>query len=327
MKIRGASIRVRAEEICVPPSGEGPARRRQAVYSSSIRLTGPCVLGPGALTTYRAEVPIPDKDVYSFVSPNNRVEWEVKVLVDVPTWPDWERVFPLVVWPEGQLKIEEVDRATPEPPPSVESPSPKSSVTPDPSEIEVPLETQAPMESDKLPEVDLLSESPDVDPLSEPQETLDGDWIPEIEMPSRVQESPEPDDLREPPTPPVSEDSTFDLSDAIQAILEEDPLSGRRAPLVKGLLEKSVSFDLSVEKVERTFGRFSDSHYRNGRTVSGTIAGTGVAVSVWFPEAQNEEVDAFKRGSDYHVNGAVEDWDSLRKRPNIRAREEGGRTE
>jgi hypothetical protein len=132
----------------------------------------------------------------------------------------------------------------------------------------------------------------------------------------------------EPVPPPVSPDPStepyLDLSAAVAAILNEDALSGSRKPLIEALLGEPVLFHLEIEKVERTFGRFSDAGYRNGRTVPGTIAGTEILVCVWYPEAQNEEVDSYDKGSTYLVEGTVEEWDTLRKRPNIRARRERG---
>jgi len=279
------------------------------------------------------------------VSANNRVSWEAAVRVDIPTWPDWEKVFSLVVWPgagsEGK-KLEEapgeskesgepvslgtplmVEPEAPKPPQPSGAPTTKPPLQQEEPEDTIPTGTQdaalatwlGPDESDEA----LEAEAPGV--LDDAQEEV---GFSHADGPSEAQDPPEADGLPEPSQLEPPEESSFDPSDAIQAILAEDALGGGRGPMIKALVGQAVSFDLVVDRVERTFGRFSDSGYQNGRTGTGTIGETGLGVSVWYPEARNAEVDAFERGSSYPVQGTVEDWDSLRKRPNVRAREERG---
>ena len=110
------------------------------------------------------------------------------------------------------------------------------------------------------------------------------------------------------------------LAEAVQAILAEDIIGGKRDSLIKNLLGQSHSFELIVERVERTIALFSDPDFRNGRTVTGVIHGTSVEVSVLFPGVLNDEVDAFKPGPSSPVKGLVADWDRLRRRPVVRAK-------
>lgn len=109
------------------------------------------------------------------------------------------------------------------------------------------------------------------------------------------------------------------LSEAVRAILAESLVSGSRESLIKSLVGTDHSFELTVKRVERTIGRYSDPDYRNGRTVSGTIGGTDIEVSVLFPIVLNEKTDSVEPGSTLLIAGVVSDWDSLRKRPTIRA--------
>jgi hypothetical protein len=119
-------------------------------------------------------------------------------------------------------------------------------------------------------------------------------------------------------TGPPSE-SRLPLAEAVQAIRAEDIISGSRDRLIESLMGKGFSFELTVKGVERTISMFSDPDFRNGRTVTGTIAGTPVEVSVLWPSILNDEVDAFQRESNYPVRGTVAEWDRLRMRPIIRA--------
>ncbi|MCJ7628484.1 MAG: hypothetical protein MUO50_08870, partial [Longimicrobiales bacterium] len=105
--INGASIELRAQEVCSSGTVSQPNRiaKRYPVYSkvTPIPIPTPRTLGPESLSRFRVSTLIPDKGLYSFVLEENALAWEAVVRVDVPLWPDWEMVFPLLVWPaEGQ---------------------------------------------------------------------------------------------------------------------------------------------------------------------------------------------------------------------------------
>jgi hypothetical protein len=119
-------------------------------------------------------------------------------------------------------------------------------------------------------------------------------------------------------TGPPSE-SRLPLAEAVQAIRAADIITGSRDRLIESLMGKGFSFELTVMDVERTIAMFSDPDFRDGRTVTGTIDGTAVEVSVLWPSILNDEVDAFNRGSSYPVQGTVASWARLRLRPIIRA--------
>ncbi len=51
----------------------------------------------------------------------------------------------------------------------------------------------------------------------------------------------------------------------------------------------------------------------------GTVSEDGVEVRVWFPEVQNEVIDALERGTVHPVSGRVADFDRLSLRPTVRA--------
>ena len=108
------------------------------------------------------------------------------------------------------------------------------------------------------------------------------------------------------------------IAEAVQAILAEDIIGGSRDSLIKSLVGTDHSFEMTVKRVERTIGMYSDPDYRDGRTVSGTISATAVDVSVQYPVVLNEEIDPGKPGSSLSVCGKVSSWDILRRQPTIR---------
>ncbi len=135
----------------------------------------------------------------------------------------------------------------------------------------------------------------------------------------QVVEEPEVAEELEAETNPETSYATPSLAESVQAIREEEIFGGNRNRLIKSLLGRLVSFDLTVARVERTFAMYSDAAYRNGRTLTGTVPETGMEVRVWFPEAQNEVMDALETGSIHPITGTVAEFDRLNSRPTIRA--------
>jgi hypothetical protein len=141
---------------------------------------------------------------------------------------------------------------------------------------------------------------------------------------------PQPEPADEPPPEPepvkkalveqvLPGDPVPSLAESVEAILAEGVIGGRRDSLIKALVGQAFSIELSVGRVERTLAMFSDPAFRDGRTVTGTIGGTEIQVSVLFPHTLNEEVDSMEPGETYPIQGAVTEWDRLRLRPTMRA--------
>ncbi len=259
IRVNGASVELRAHEVWVSGTVAQTNRttNRKLVYSKVTGVPIPRTLGPESLTMFTASTSIPDKGLYSFTLEENALAWEAVVRVDVPLWPDWEEVIPLLVWPSEGLE-----------------------------EQNPPVEK---FEVEDEPEV-----------------------VPEPEAVVESEDQPTP-----PPSPTADPDPT--LTEAVRAIQNGDIFGGSRDRLIKDLLGKPVSFDLTVVRVERTFAMYSDAAYRNGRTITGTVSEDGVEVRVWFPEVQNEVIDALKPGTVHPVSGTVANFDRLSLRPTVRA--------
>ncbi|QDG54154.1 hypothetical protein FIV42_26450 [Persicimonas caeni] len=75
--------------------------------SISIEPLDEGALQRGHKSSFRVSFRMPSDAPYSFSCPNAAVAWAVEVHVDIGTWPDWRRDFPLVVRPcvgDGQLR-------------------------------------------------------------------------------------------------------------------------------------------------------------------------------------------------------------------------------
>jgi hypothetical protein len=49
-----------------------------------------------------ARVTIPERTMHSFAAPHNKIVWVLRVLGDIPSWPDSEDEFVVTVAPRGR---------------------------------------------------------------------------------------------------------------------------------------------------------------------------------------------------------------------------------
>jgi hypothetical protein len=113
--INKASVEMRAQEISVWTSGDDRKVHRRVAYSQETPITSASILEAGASRVFAAAVPVPETAGHTFVSEDNKLVWEAVVRVDIPNWPDWEKVFPILVWPApGQIRRPEAPALPPE---------------------------------------------------------------------------------------------------------------------------------------------------------------------------------------------------------------------
>lgn len=318
--INSASVEIRARERCVWKSGDQRKVHRKVVYSHETPISGATNLDQTTIRTFTAPVPIPETAGHTFLSTDNQLTWEAVVRVDIPNWPDWEKTFPIVVWPApGQVG-----------PPKVSLPTEAEELDADLGqwlEERQPEDLNAGVGHDSeaaiygglslgATEHEAISEDPQV-------RVAESQAASEVQIAAREDPEQEPSapraDEPEKPVPPAPAPTAPGIQEAVEAIIAERVIGGTRDRLIAELLGSTFQFDLAVKRVERTFAMYSDPDLRNGRTVVGIIPGTDLEVSVWFPEGRNDEVDAFERGATYTILGTVAEWDRLRLGPRIRA--------
>ena len=150
---------------------------------------------------------------------------------------------------------------------------------------------------------------PEIEPKPEPGPVPEARVGPRIEVESELEAEPE-----------VEAKAGGSLNEAVAAILDAKIFRGEKDLLIKDLMGKAFEITLEVKRVDRSFGAFSASEYRNGQTVTGTVIGSDLEVAVFFSEERNEEVKGWEPGSSHSVRGEVRDWDRLRKRPELLAK-------
>lgn len=283
--VNGATLELRALEVCVSGTGEERRTERYEVYSKLTPIPVGTQLSPTEISTFTASVTIPDRGLYTFVLKENALIWEAVVRVDIPLWPDWEKTFPLLVWP-----LEGVQEPT--------APEPEAGKEVGP-------------ESEGVPQ-------PEPAPDSEARRRKEPPAPPEVAAQPHVVEESEPPADAESAHEPVAVGAP-EIADLVQAIRLASPIGGERDQLIQELLNQKVSFDLTVKRVDRTFGMYSDPAYHKGRTVDGLISGTDLDVRISLPDVLNEMADGLKAGSTCTVAGNVAELDRLNLRPIIRA--------
>jgi hypothetical protein len=309
VQLNRAVVELTAREICVSGSGSNRRTHRLTVYSGGTSLAGAMVLEGGVAKLLNGSLRIPDDAPPSFKGSANKLLWEAEVRLDIPSWPDWVKKIPLVVWPgEDRLgaggEVEALPRAGEEAfeeTPSVRRepgfPEPEAHVTgPPPWLVEA-------------------------DSYREPEEAGDEDAAPE-EVSKAEEPMPATDFVpaapREAPPRPVAAES--ELPALVRAINEAGIFGKERDRLIKDLLGKLFEFTLEVQRVDRTIGMYTEADFRDGLTVTGVLAGSDLAVAVYFPNDRNDEVKGWMPGSVRSVRAEVNDWDRLRKRPELLAR-------
>ena len=173
MRIDGAFVELRAREVWASGTVAQANRTtdQHQVYSKVTPIPVPRTLEPGSLTNFGVTTTIPDQGLYSFVLEEHALAWEAVVRVDIPLWPDWERVFPLLVWPKEGLEHPEAEEAT--------------EITEGPATVDAPEITEVPdtAEGPESPEPQEIDESPETSPdergldLAEAVRTIKGEEI------------------------------------------------------------------------------------------------------------------------------------------------------
>ncbi len=78
---------------------------RSVVHTEDQVITGPIKLRRGHLQTFTQSFVLPKDAPPSFQADTNRLEWQVKVSIDIPWGPDWMDFYDLLVEPRCQPRI------------------------------------------------------------------------------------------------------------------------------------------------------------------------------------------------------------------------------
>lgn len=109
--------------------------------------------------------------------------------------------------------------------------------------------------------------------------------------------------------PARAADDAAALIAGARAVLHEARAGEERQQRVQALLGRDYRFALVIARVESS--SVASARYRDGRTITGTVADSEVAVRVRFPASRNAELDALAPGATLALAARSVTWESF----------------
>jgi hypothetical protein len=112
------NISLRCEERATYHQGTDTRSDRRLVFRQSVLHHEGFEISAGQPFSVRCEVHVPAAAMHSFKADHNEVQWTLVVETIAAGWPNFQRVFPVVVYPperaahDVSLTVERVPHAT-----------------------------------------------------------------------------------------------------------------------------------------------------------------------------------------------------------------------
>jgi hypothetical protein len=123
--------------------------------------------------------------------------------------------------------------------------------------------------------------------------------------------------VEEPASPGVAATEPA-LLGIVERLVPADRYSREREEIIKEQEERGFDCAVEVAKVERTYSYIPDDRFRQGRTVTGKLAGSDCEVIVQLVEARNDELDALEPGAQVQANCKLLKWNAIYDRLEMR---------
>ncbi|MBN2381936.1 sporulation protein [bacterium] len=92
------------QEVCVSGSGTNRTTHRHTLHEEKTRLSESFEAYSHSYQEFKTEFMIPDIPAYAFKSSDNRIDWSLKIHVDIPRYPDWKKTIALHLVPENKTQ-------------------------------------------------------------------------------------------------------------------------------------------------------------------------------------------------------------------------------
>jgi len=99
--IDGIVWTVKCEEECSSGSGSDRKTYRHVKLSETVRVSERRQLAPGVAQSSEFQFTLPTQVAPSLKFSDNHIKWNVEARIEIPRWPDWTKVFELVVSPQA----------------------------------------------------------------------------------------------------------------------------------------------------------------------------------------------------------------------------------
>lgn len=276
-------ITLEGQEQAVSGSGTNKTTHRHKLFEQQVTVAEAIELAAGS--PYRAEqrLRVPEHQAYTVDLGDNKIGWAAKVRLDIPKWPDWERVVPLHVIPKTNS------------PQAIASP-PREMI----SEVAGTKENGDPWAGElATPETSPYHDLPQYSSMTPSSSTV-----------APLSNSPSP----ALPSPPAIE-----LLSLISSIAAAPRFGDQRSQLVERSKDLAIPVAIEVERSSYNYGIYDDESFRNGRTLIGTLLGTETKVAIQLPESQNESASSLSSGALWTGLARPARWDDLYDRLELRS--------
>ena len=271
-QINGIQVKIRCRESATSGSGTNKTTRRHTVLERVHNLEPATQLTAGELFDKSYGVPFPETRAYSLDEGSNDIVWTAQVRIDIPVFPDWTNKQTVQFLPAEFFDDDGTEQAVSDP----------VAATPDPAR----------------------STSDPVDAAPDP-------WL--AEAPSDFSaEPPSAEESAAVPEPTTAPSQSSPLLPLVEQIRAADRFGDERERIVESWSDRELDITVEIDRVSSTFSSDAAEAYRNGWTVTGTVAGTEQAIEVLTPA--DRSVDGLGRGEQWPTRIVVSKWDSLYNR-------------
>jgi len=97
--INRVTLVLRATEKATSGSGTNAHTHTEILVNDEMQLRGPKRLAPGKQIEIHSEFALPETDAWTFNASSNKIEWGMRLCVDIAHNPDWVQDYTLIVVP------------------------------------------------------------------------------------------------------------------------------------------------------------------------------------------------------------------------------------
>jgi hypothetical protein len=103
LEVRWLQVQVVCEEQAIYQQGTDTRRASSRVYRATLLSKRKFEIRPQQAFEAEFDIPVPASAMHSFASPHNGVSWALLVRGRMAVWGDFERRFPIYVYPAGPV--------------------------------------------------------------------------------------------------------------------------------------------------------------------------------------------------------------------------------
>jgi len=108
------------------------------------------------------------------------------------------------------------------------------------------------------------------------------------------------------------------LKEIVDRLSSASRYGSERDEIVAEYAEASFTCSMEIDRIEKTYSYLPEKRFREGRTVTGVISGTGCEASLQLPEERNQELEALGPGDTLRADCRLIRWNNVYDRLEMR---------